>query len=309
MVKKILIIKHGSFGDIIQINGCLRDIRENYLGYKLYVLTSPSFKNYFVECPFIDQVIIDKRKSRWNLLYLFQLKKLIEEYSFTTVFDLQNSNRTDFYRKYLFPKLRWFSSRTILKINETKKKFDENNILEKYKIQLSRAKIKTKYTLQPQVSWMIDQGYEISTSIKKNYIVIFPFSSSSNIKTRAWPYFDKLIELLNKKYSNFDIIAAPGPSEILTAKKYKVKLCLHKGKATNFFQLAKILVGAKYVISNNTGPAHLAAHLGCKGLALIGKPFKSENLGIETDNFSAIFSENLGDIQVNDVIEKIDTHL
>ena len=308
MVKKILIIKHGSFGDIIQINGCLRDIRENDSKCKLYILTTPKFRTYFNECPYVDEVIIDKRKSRWNILYLYKLRQLIKQYRFTKVFDLQNSNRTEFYRQYLFPNLNWISSRTILKKNETKKNFDKNNILEKYKIQLSRAEIKIKYTLQPQVSWMIDHDYKISTSIKKNYIVIFPFSSSSNIKTRSWPHFHKLIDALHERYSDFDIVVAPGPSEISIANKYNAKLCLHNGTATNFFQLAKLLVGSKYVVSNNTGPAHLAAHLGCRGVALIGKPFKPENIGIETNNFSAIFSKNLGDIQVETVIEKIDSH-
>jgi len=53
MVKNILVIKHGSFGDIIQINGCLRDIREHYSKHKIYLLTTPAFNNYFSKCPFV----------------------------------------------------------------------------------------------------------------------------------------------------------------------------------------------------------------------------------------------------------------
>ena len=40
MTNKILVIKHGSFGDIIQINGCLRDIRENYIDNEIYITVS-----------------------------------------------------------------------------------------------------------------------------------------------------------------------------------------------------------------------------------------------------------------------------
>ena len=72
MVKNILVIKHGSFGDIIQINGCLRDIQEHYSKYKIYILTTKAFNNYFNKCPFIDEVILDEKKSRWNLIYLYQ---------------------------------------------------------------------------------------------------------------------------------------------------------------------------------------------------------------------------------------------
>ena len=84
MVKNILVIKHGSFGDIIQINGCLKDIREHYSKHKIYILTTPAFNNYFGKCPFIDEVILDKRKSRWNLIYLYQLKKFFSKYNKTS---------------------------------------------------------------------------------------------------------------------------------------------------------------------------------------------------------------------------------
>ena len=62
MERIILVIKHGSFGDIIQINGCLKDIRKYYLKKKIYILTTPAFKDYFEKCPFVDEVILDKRK-------------------------------------------------------------------------------------------------------------------------------------------------------------------------------------------------------------------------------------------------------
>ena len=48
------------------------------------------------ECPYIDGVLIDKRLPRWNLFYLNTLKKNLARYDFTKVFDLQNSNRTNF---------------------------------------------------------------------------------------------------------------------------------------------------------------------------------------------------------------------
>ena len=56
-------------------------------------------------CPYIDGVILDKRLPRWNLFYLNDLKKLLEKYEFSHVFDLQNSKRTKFYKKYLLKNL------------------------------------------------------------------------------------------------------------------------------------------------------------------------------------------------------------
>ena len=114
MTNKILVIKHGSFGDIIQINGCLRDIRENYIDNEIYILTTPAFRSYFERCPYIDKVIVDERKSRWNIFYLLKIKDVLANLKFQKIFDLQNSRRTEFYRKYLSNSIEWISSRTIL---------------------------------------------------------------------------------------------------------------------------------------------------------------------------------------------------
>ena len=307
MKKSILVIKHGSFGDIIQINGCLRDIREYYLDHKIYIMTTTTFKNYFDKCPFIDEVILDKRKSRWNLIYLFQLKQLFNKYKFERIFDLQNSYRTEFYRKYLSSS-EWLSSRTILRSDEIKEEFDKKGILERFKIQLSRSQIDTKFTEKPQVSWMIDDDFQISSEIKKNYIVLFPFCSPKH-RQKIWPFYEELILKLKSKFKDIDIVIAPGPGEINAARKYKVKLCLYNNHPTNFFQLAKLLIGAKFVISNDTGPAHLAAHLGCKGLVLFGGHTSPGKVSIETGSFLSISSNNISNISIETVCDKIDSHL
>ena len=39
-MSNILIIKHGSLGDIVQISGVLRDIRETYNNKKIFILTT-----------------------------------------------------------------------------------------------------------------------------------------------------------------------------------------------------------------------------------------------------------------------------
>ena len=176
MTNTILVIKHGSFGDIIQINGCLRDIRENYEDSEIYILTTPTFRSYFERCPYVDKVIIDERKSRWNIFYLLKIRDYIKNFKFEKVFDLQNSSRTEFYRKYLSNSVEWISSRTILKPNEKKEEFDKKSILERFQIQLSRANVDVQYTQNPQVTWMIDEEFAIPSSIKKIILRFSPFA-------------------------------------------------------------------------------------------------------------------------------------
>ena len=307
MTNKILVIKHGSFGDIIQINGCLRDIRENYEDNEICILTTSAFRHYFERCPYIDKVIVDERKFRWNIFYLLKIRDIIKNLKFKKVFDLQNSSRTEFYRKYLSNSAEWISSRTILNSNERKEEFDKKSILDRFQIQLSRANVNVQYTQNPQVTWMIDKEFAIPSSIKKNYITLFPFCSIKH-RQKLWPYYQDLITKLKIKYPDIDIIIVPGPGEYEKARNYDVKILMNNKDHTNFFQLSKILAGSKYVISNDTGPAHLAAHLGCKGLAIFGSHTSPEKVSIQTDNFHSISSKNLYELTPETVIEKIDSH-
>ena len=98
--------------------------------------------------PYIDGVILDKRLPRWNIIYLFNLKKLLSKYKFTHVFDLQNSNRTKFYKKYILSEPVWSSSETSLEKGEKLSNFNKESVLNRLVKQLSKSNIKIKNTKQ-----------------------------------------------------------------------------------------------------------------------------------------------------------------
>ena len=78
-MSNILIIKHGSLGDIAQISGVIRDIKETYNDKKIFILTTLPYVELLSKCPYLDGVLIDKRLPRWNILYHVKLKKLKPE--------------------------------------------------------------------------------------------------------------------------------------------------------------------------------------------------------------------------------------
>ena len=100
-MSNILIIKHGSLGDIAQISGVIRDIKETHSDKKIFILTTLPYVELLSKCTYLDGVLIDQRLPRWNIFYLLKLKKLLSKFNFSHVYDLQNSARTSFYRKFL----------------------------------------------------------------------------------------------------------------------------------------------------------------------------------------------------------------
>ena len=51
-MSNILIIKHGSLGDIAQASGAIQDIYENHKNDKLYILTTKPYVDLFEKKPF-----------------------------------------------------------------------------------------------------------------------------------------------------------------------------------------------------------------------------------------------------------------
>ena len=101
----ILIIKHGSLGDIAQASGAIQDIFENHKEDNLYILSTKPYYDLLKKNPCIKDVIIDKRLSRFNLIYLYLLMRKIKKYKFTKFMTFKILAEHHFIKKYYFQTL------------------------------------------------------------------------------------------------------------------------------------------------------------------------------------------------------------
>ena len=84
-MSNILIIKHGSLGDIAQASGAIQDISENHKNSKIYLMTTKPYFELFKKNPHVNEVILDKRLPKYNLIYLYFLMRELKKYSFSKV--------------------------------------------------------------------------------------------------------------------------------------------------------------------------------------------------------------------------------
>jgi len=312
-MSNILIIKHGSLGDIAQASGAIQDISENHKNDQIYLLTTKPYFDLFKKNPFIHEVILDKRLPRYNLIYLYFLMREIKKHNFSKVFDLQNSSRTNFYKNILFPKAGneiWSSSITTLPLDKNKEEFDKNSVLERFNYQLKDSGLNTSNTLKPDFSWASTDISEIKNFYKLDkYILLFPFCSP-HLTIKKWPHYNKLIELITYSHGDeYKIVTAPGPSEINEAKDINAIALLDNGRALDISQLTSLIKGSSFVVANDTGPAHIAAHTGTKGLTLFGKHTTAYKVSIERDNFKAIEVSDLNNLSAEKVFERLSNFL
>ncbi|MDB2442347.1 glycosyltransferase family 9 protein [Candidatus Pelagibacter bacterium] len=308
-MSNILVIKHGSLGDIAQACGAIQDISENHKDDQIHLLTTKPYFDLFKKNPHISNVILDKRLSRLNLIYLYSLMRNIKKYNFSKVYDLQNSSRTAFYKRILFPNASkdiWSSTETTLPEGTTKDDFDKDSVLSRFDHQLKSSGISTNHTLSPDFLWSPSDISQIKNYHQlEKYIVLFPFCSP-HLTSKKWPYYNDLISMINEKLENeFKVVIAPGPGEIKEASSINALCVLDNGKALDISQLAALIKDSSFVVANDTGPAHMTAHLGSKGIALFGSHTTPFKVSIERENFKAIQAPELSKLSPEKVFERL----
>ena len=138
--------------------------------------------------------------------------------------------------------------------------------------------------------------------------MLFPFCSPQ-LSHKKWPHYNHLIKIIKSKHSNLEIAIAPSNSEMEEAKQINSIIITKENKSLNIMELAGLIKKASYVIANDTGPAHMTAHLRQKGIVLFGHHTTPKKVSIETDKFKAINVKDLGSLDAEKVYSEIKNDL
>ena len=175
--------------------------------------------------------------------------------------------------------------------------------------------IKSKKINIKEKDWIVEDAkvfIKNNTTEKKNLKIKSNFDYEiiqglfSNLSSLSILELFKLKENYKNKYP---ILIAPGPNEIEDSKNLNAKIFLNENKSINLTQLITLIKKAKFVISNDTGPAHICNHLDKKGLVLFGSHTSARKVSMGTSQFKAITVKNLKNLDVNTVLEEVKKNL
>ena len=93
--------------------------------------------------------------------------------------------------------------------------------------------------------------------------------------------------------------------KIKIANEIDAKIILNNERALNISQLSTLIKDSSFVIANDTGPAHMAAHLNAKGLVLFGSHTTAKKVSIERENFRAIQVSDLTKLSADKVFQRM----
>lgn len=299
--EKILVIRHGAFGDLVQAAGAIKDIRRHHGDAELVLLTAPSFRKLMTRCPDIDRLLPDERSPFLDVRRFLALRQQLRAEGFSRIYDLQNSRRTSWYRRLVFAGLPWVGAVA----NRPAGISDR----EAYALQLAAAGVPVLHADRPDVSWMADDmsAYLASAAVKSSYIVLIPGCAAKH-QHKRWPHYDELARELMAR--GHEVVTVPGPDEIELCKTIPGKTLLHANKSfLNWFELAGVIKGAAFVVGNDTGPSHVASCLARPGLVLFGAHTSAAKTGILRPGFHAIEVGELKELAVQRVLGEVLRHL
>ena len=302
-MKKILIIKHGSLGDIISSTSAIKPIRDFYKKSFISILTSKNYSDFFKKSNFSDEVIKDDRLGFFNSLKI--INKIIFS-KFDLIIDLQNSKRT-----YIYCIIFRFISNS--KINGThaashfRFKYNKNDpphVIEGLKKQISLLGIKSLN--KPYLSWLGNDSRIINELQNKKYFIINPGCSPKNIKKRwSSKKFSDVCQFLTSIDILPVVIGADEDINIVKEIENHEKNILNLYNKSPLEIIYNLSINAMGALSNDTGPAHLIAATSCK-IHLVLSSFSNVKTVIpQSSNVSFTQSHEINDISSEEIINAI----
>ena len=267
---RILVIKHGALGDIVQALDGFASIRNGHPSAHIAILVGSPFYDFVKMMPWFDEVISDRRAHFLNLAEARRLRSCFNQ-SWSLVIDMQGTNRTKWY-------MRLFGHRTTCWISRffgasvQLPNFEKLSNTDRF---VEIARIAEGIYKPADMEWLLhgqnhrNSRYDFWPN--KRFVVLVPGCSLAKPQKR-WPAV-RFAELANALIARGLTVFLVGTEDdrtavdaVLAAAADAVDLC---GK-TNLVTLAQLLHGAAFVIRNDTGPIILATKTGTPTLMLMG---------------------------------------
>ena len=298
---KILLIKHGSLGDIVFALEPILTIKKKFNNSVIDLVTEEKFIPFFKKIKMFDQFFIDNRRGFFSTLFL--ISKVIRG-KYDLIIDLQNSKRTNLYHFFIkiFSRSRINGSRSFVhdryiipaqgKESPTQGLFNQLKFLDIGQI-------------NPDFSWLVSDKEDQSFENKEIILVIPGVSKSGHAKQWSPNKYQQLCSLLESKGYYICLVGTKHDAEslrpILDHCKNIINL-INKSPPEIIYTVAS---KSKLVISNDTGPGHIAAlsKVNILWLALDNSITRS-NLSFR-QNSHLLLKNNMEDLSVNEVQDYI----
>ena len=274
-MSRILVIKFGGLGDVVQAFGPLARIRAAHPDAELEVLTTPPFAPLFQASGMVGRVWDDGRPR--GLAATLRMVRRLRGRGYARVYDLQTSDRSSALRLTLLPHPpEWSGIAPGASHPHRDPGRDAMHTLERQAGQLRDAGIWPDAPVAPgsapapDLSSLAERVDVSDLASPRPYALLVP-GASPHRPGKRWP-LDAYAELARRLGADglaTAVIGGVAERELgrgLAAASHAADLT---GRTT-FAQIAALGAGAALAVGNDTGPVHLLAAGGAPTLVLFG---------------------------------------
>ncbi len=265
--ERILVIRLGALGNIIQSLGPFAAIRAHHADAEITLLTLAPFAAWMRSAPYFDQVWIDERPEWWDLSGLLRLRRRLVGGRFDRVYDLQTSGRSSRYFR-LFPRGRrpeWSGIAPGCSHPDTAPDRNRTHDLIRQANQLRQAGIAD--SPPADLSWCT--GDIARFKLPAPFALLVPGSSPTR-PLKRWPignYARVAAELLGRGITPV-VIGAQSERDLGAQLVAAVPGVVDLTGQTSLGDVADLARAAVGGIGNDTGPSHLIAAANCRTVVI-----------------------------------------
>ena len=261
---RILVIKHGALGDLVQGFDAFAGLREGRADAHIVLMTSPAFAPLTRRAPWFDDVVEDPRAPLVNVPRLLHMRRLLHA-GWEMILDLQCSRRTARYHQFLTPSAtRWFG--TARGASDPYPDFTGVNNADRMRVAVGMAG--GIETAEASLDWMASGT---SGEDGENALVIVPGCSPAK-PSKRWPAssFAALANGFIERGRRVVIVGTDADREAADVVLRDAPACIDLVGRTSLDALAALFASAHAVVGNDTGPVFLAAKTGVPTLMVMG---------------------------------------
>lgn len=291
-IKKILCIKPRGIGDIILSTIVLENLNNYFKHSEIHYLTEEFAKEAVITNPLVSKVLTFKREDS-----IFSIVKKIRKEGYDVIFDFWSNPRTAQITFFSGARVRIGYGYRGRKFAYNFKAISGRGEVHSAEHNLELLKVIGIPIVSKKIKFYLDnESEEFAKSFihnKKNVLIGILPSGGWNSKRCPKEKWVEIIKVLNEKLNSEFLILwgtedKPDADYIAINTNGVTKLA----PETSLLQMAGLMSKCDLIISNDSGPMHLAAALGIPTLGLFG-PTDPKKHGPYSDNSDYVIKSDL----------------